>query len=142
MARMKKAIDVKKFGGTEELGTTHVNDYSHDVQSIETQSKTHLEDDVGHGNPAIIRCFEFGINPEAFKQHPPTKQDLFNYHHKGIEVALWRDGMKVMPDVNPRVVIDESKMTYSIFIGARPMKGHFLREHQQPKTLAQLARDI
>lgn len=138
----KKSIEVQKFGGTEGLGTTHVNDYAHDVQSIEAQSKTHLEDDVGHGEAAIIRMFEFGINPEAFKLHPPTKQDLFNYHHKGIEVALWRDGMKVIPEVNPRVVINEEKMTYRIFVGAKPMKGHFLREQQQPKTLSQLAHDL
>ncbi len=139
MAKKKKPIEVQKFGGVDSLGTTQMDGYGHDVQSIETQSKTHLEDDLGTGNPAIIRCFEFGINPQAFKEHPPTKQDLFNYHHKGIEVALWRDGMKVIPEVNPRVVVNEQKMTYQIFVGAKPMKGHILQEHQQTKTLAQIA---
>lgn len=135
---MKRSqVEVRKFGGTEEMGHVKMNGHDHDVQSIEAESETKLEDDVGHGNAAIIRCFKFGINPKAFQEHPPTKQELFNSHHKGIEIALWRDGLKVLPDVNPRIVIDQKNMSYQIFVGAQPMKGHILRE--QPKTLSQLA---
>lgn len=135
---MKRSqVEVRKFGGTEELGQVKMNGHDHNVQSIEAQSKTKLEDDAGHGNAAIIRCFKFGINPKVFQEHPPTKQELFNSHHKGIEIALWRDGMKVIPDVNPRIVIDQKNMSYLIFVGAQPMKGHILRE--QPKTLSEIA---
>jgi len=137
MARVKKSVDVQKFGGSEEIGNVKMHGYDHDVQSLEAQSKTKLEDDTGHGNAAIIRCFQFGINPEAFKQYQPTKQELFNSHYKGIEVALWRDGMKVIPDVNPRIVVDEKNMNYKIFVGATPMKGHILT--QRPQTLSEIA---
>lgn len=108
-----------------------------DVSKIETASETHLEDDTGHGEAAIIRCFEFAANPEAFKQHKPTKQELFNHHSKGIEIMLWKDGMKVMPEIAPRIILNKRNTKYRIFVGARPMKGHLLRE--APKTLSQIA---
>ena len=108
-----------------------------DVSKIQTASETHLEDDPGEGGAAIIRCFEFAPNPEVFKQHKPTKQELFNSHAKGIEIMLWRDGMSVMPEVEPRVTIGKKK--YRIFVGAQPMKGHLLRE--KPKTLTEIAQN-
>lgn len=110
-----------------------------DVSKLEAQSKTHLEDDTGVGEAAIIRCFEFAANPEVFKQHKPTKQELFNYHSKGIEIMLWKDGMKVMPEVNPKVLLNKKGTKYQIFVGAQPMKGHLLQE--KTRTLSQLARN-
>jgi hypothetical protein len=144
MARLKSKT-VKSFGGVDSVGDVkaeahfdnQVKDVNYNVQSLEVQSQTHLEDDVGHGSAAIIRAFEFAINPLAFQEAKPTKQELFNAHHKYIETALWKDGMKVMPEVNPRIQVDEKNMRYTIFVGAQPMKGHLLRE--QPKTLAQIA---
>ncbi len=137
MKKTSKYKNVAKFGGTETLGNTKLNGYDHQVDTVETQSKTKLEDDVGYGNAAIIRCFIFGINPQAFKEHKPTDQELFNHHYKGIEVALWRDGMVPLPEVNPRLSYDTKRMQYRIFVGAKPMKGHLLRE--TPQTLSQIA---
>ena len=136
MARKLKVLDRPSFGGTEELGNTKMHGYDHDVKSLEVESTTKLEHDEGHGNAAIIRCFTFGMNPEVFHQYQPTKQELFNSHYKGIEVALWKDGMKVIPEVNPRVVFDEKNLRYQIFVGAAPMKGHILRE--RPQTLKEI----
>ena len=136
MARVK-STEVQKFGGTDSLGHVKMDGHDHDVQSLEAQSKTKLEDDTGHGNAAIIRCFDFAMNPQAFLEAKPTKQMLFNAHYKGIEVALWRDGMKVIPEVNPRIVVDEKAMKYKIFVGATPMKGHILTE--RPRTLSEIA---
>jgi hypothetical protein len=133
----KKALDVTKFGGTDSLGEVGLHGYKHEASSIETQSKTKLEDDAGSGGAAIIRCFTFHINPLAFKEQKPTKQDLFNAHIKGIEVMLWRDGMTLMTDVEPRITLDSKAMQYKIFVGARPARGHILRE--RPQTLTQVA---
>lgn len=146
MARLKKKkVEVQKFGGVETLGdvsienggNARVKESSYDLKSLEVKSKTNLEDDTGEGSAAVIRCFEFGMNPIAFQQYQPTKQELFNSHHKGIEVALWKDGLKVMSDVNPRIVVDEQNMRYKIFVSAKPMKGHILT--QVPQTLRELA---
>lgn len=137
MARKKKSVDVQKFGGDEHLGQTHMHGYNHDIESVEAKSQTSLENDVGVGNPIVIRCFEFKMNPEIFKQNPPTKQELFNHHHKGIEMALFRDGLKVVPEINPRMVFNEKSLKYAIFIGAMPMKGFILQE--RPQTLSEIA---
>lgn len=139
MARTKKSKDVAKFGGTESLGNVQLNGHTHEASTIEAQSKVHLEDDEGYGNAVVIRCFEFGMNPVAFKEYAPTRQELFNSHYKGIEIALWRDGLKVISEVNPRIVVDEKNSRYQIFVGARPMKGQLLKE--SPLTLSQIARD-
>lgn len=120
--------DDKAFAGIGQSGFS-------DVQQVEAASKTHLEDDEGGGGAAVIRMFEFGMNPQAFGDHQPTRQELFNSHYKGIELALWRDGLTVIPEVNPRIVIDNDKQTYKIFVGAQPSRGHLL--YEQPRTLAQ-----
>lgn len=114
-----------------------VSDVVWNPNSISTESETHLEDDEGFGEAAVIRVFEFAANPEAFKQHKPTKQELFNSHYKGIEIMLWKDGLKVMPEVEPKLTINKKKTKYRIIVGATPMRGHILRE--QPKTLSQIA---
>jgi len=137
MAKRSESVDVAKFGGTDNLGTVQMGGQTHEVANIEAQSTRKLEDDVGHGSAAIIRRFVYGMNPVAFKEHPPTKQELFNAHYKSIELTLWRDGMKVMPEIEPRLVLDTKKNQYYIFVGARPAKGHILRE--RPQTLAEIA---
>jgi hypothetical protein len=113
-----------------------VKDVHYDLQNLEVKSTTNLEDDQGDGGAAIVRMFEFGMNPQAFAQYRPTKQELFNSHYKGIEMALWKDGMKVLPDVNPKIVVNEKAGKYMIFVGAQPMRGHILQE--RPKTLKEL----
>lgn len=150
--RSKKAVEVQKFGGVDSMGTvrdenftkftsemsgkdSYHRDTNYNLESIEVQSDTHLEDDTGEGDAAIVRMFEFGMNPQAFIEHPPTKQELFNSHYKGIELALWKDGMKVIPEVNPKIIVDQKAAKYMIFVGAQPMRGHILTE--RPKTLAE-----
>ena len=133
----KKTKEVLKFGGVDELGKTRLNGHEHDVSSVETQSETRLEDDKGEGEATVIRCFTFGMNPQAFLERRPTKQDLFNYHLKGIEMALYADGMKVFDSVAPRLTFDVKKMQYSIFVAARPRRGYLL--HERPQTLTEIA---
>lgn len=136
-SKRQRVKEVSKFGGTEKLGEAKLHGHQHEVDTIETESKTKLEDDRGEGGVAIIRQFTFGINPQVFQERRPTKQDLFNHHIKGIETMLWRDGMKVMTDVEPQILIKQEAMQYEIFVGAEPMKGHILRE--RPQTLSQIA---
>ncbi len=114
-----------------------VKDIPWEASQLNTESKTHLEDDSGTGAAAIIRIFTFAANPEVFKVHKPTKQELFNYHSKFIEMMLWKDGMKVVPEVAPKILINRKKTKYRIMVGAMPQKGHILRE--QPQTLTEIA---
>lgn len=128
---------VEKFGAKV---SKHANlAPSAEVQELEVKSKTNLEEDTGYGQAAIIRMFEFGMNVKTFLEVKPTKQQLFNSHYKVIETALWKDGLKVLPEVEPRVTIDAKGLKYRIFVGARPMRGHILQ--QVPKTLSQIAKN-
>lgn len=146
MARIKKPKikDVAKFGGVDALGTVSMNRVGtvepikdkYEASSVEVKSHTKLEDDRGEGDATIIRRFTFGMNPETFIKQKPTKQDLFNSHLRGIEIALWSDGLKVFDVVPPRLAFDVEKKQYSIFIAARPRNGYLLRE--RPRTLTEI----
>lgn len=136
-AKAPKEIEVASFGGTEKIAETKIERDPYEISSMEAESQTKLEHDEGHGAAIVIRCFEFRFNPEVLAQYVPTKQELFNAHHKGIELALWKDGLTVWPDVDPRITVDEQNLTYKIYVGAKPSRGHIL--HQETKTLSQLA---
>lgn len=114
-----------------------VSDVNWHANQVSAKSEVHLEDDQGQGDPVILRMFEFSANPETFKLFKPSKQDLFNSHAKFMEVSLWRDGMAVVPDIEPRVILSKRQMKYKIFVGARPMKGQLLLG-VSPKRLTEL----
>ena len=151
--KRKKVAEVKKFSGTDNLGTLREEgnyevmkgtistdkvspDTNWDLNAAAVESETKIEHDEGVGNAAVVRTFTFGANPEVFAQHKPTRQELFNAHYKGIEQALWRDGLKVIPEVNPQVRISDDGKSYAIVVGAEPMRGHILTE--KPSTLKEL----
>lgn len=135
----KKSKDVAKFGGIEHLGATKYDAFDHSVDSVEAKSQTNLEMDKGEGDSVVLRFFKFKMNPQVFKEAPPTKQELFNAHYKGIEMALYRDGLKVVPEINPRLEVNEKKGQYVFSVGAKPRKGYLLQE--KPQTLTEIARN-
>lgn len=158
--RSKKAVEVQKFGGVDDMGSVREEgnfntfksylsneESSHsnvnwDAKSVEAQSETHLEDDEGHGHAVILRRFQFKINPDELTRHVlttggyPSKQDLFNSVFKFIEIKLWNDGLKVFPDQDPRVIVDDHYRSFDIFVASIPQKGQRLQE--EPKTLSEL----
>ena len=115
--------------------------YDYDIKQGEVHSDTHLEDDTGHGKSIIIRSFDFKANPQAFKERTPSKQELFNAHLKQIELVLWKDGLKIMPDVTPQLILSKKRDGYRIVVGAEPQKGQIISAFDQGKhqTLSQAA---
>ncbi len=107
-----------------------------ETQEVAAKSDVFLEDDHGTGAAAIIRVFEFSANPETFKMHTPTTQELFNAHVQQIKLMLWGDGLEVMEEVTPRLKISKNKKNYRIIIGCRPRVGQVLND--RPRTLSQL----
>lgn len=120
---------------------TGVNGDNYDVKQGEVHSDVHLEEDTGHGGTIVIRSFDFKANPAAFKQRTPSKQELFNAHAKQIEIILWKDGLKVMPEITPKLVLDKKQRGYRIIVGAEPEKGQLITSRDQDKfqTLSQAA---
>lgn len=145
--RNKKTTEVSKFGGVDQLGTVKTDlhsplqEQSYDAASIEAKSeRTHLEDDAGHGEATVLRNFVFAINldkADLWLKHRPTKQELFNSHLRGIEMALFKDGLKIWPEVAPQLIFDMPTMCYTIIVAARPRKGYLLME--RPQTLSEIA---
>lgn len=135
MAKKNKTIEVQKFGGVEELGTTTLNDHKHELSSVETQSETNLENDTGTGRAVVMRTYTFKLNKDIFKNYVPSKQELFDSHVKGIEMHLWRDGLVLAKEYEPHILFNK-KDTYSIFIVATPSTKDVLLESTQ--TLSEI----
>lgn len=133
------------------LNSNYMAEYIHDTlklsdesdtrwnaNTVEATSDVHLEDDKGEGAAAIIRVFEFSANPEVFKQHTPTTQELFNAHAQQVKLMLWGDGLEIMEEITPRLKISKNKKNYRIIIGCRPRFGQVLND--TPRTLAELVK--
>lgn len=155
MARIKKDPKAKKiadgiyagegsvdvFGGSidkQELADKGVEGNWDKVQEVSSHSETYLEDDKGEGHAVVMRQFVFGMNPQAFIEAKPTKQDLFNSHLKGIEISLWKDGLQLWTGVEPRIHLDSQNMRYTIFVGAITAKGNMFSSLHAPKKLTEI----
>lgn len=114
---------------------------NYDVKQGEVHSDIKLEADEGDGKTIVVRSFDFKANPQAFKERTPSKQELFNAHAKQIEVILWKDGLKVMPDVKPQLILSKQRNHYRIVVGAEPEKGHLINSLvlDKQQTLSQAA---
>lgn len=129
------------FGGSigkDELQAKGVEGNWDKVQELGASSETHLEDDKGEGHAVVMRQFVFGINPQAFMEVKPTKQQIFNSHLKGIEISLWKDGLQVWDAVEPRIHLDAQNMRYTIYVGAITSKGNRFSTLHKPKKLTEL----
>lgn len=114
---------------------------NYDVKQGEIHSDIKLEMDEGDGKTIVIRSFDFKANPQAFKDRIPSKQELFNSHLKQIEVILWKDGLKIMTDVQPKLILEKKNKGYRIVVGAEPEKGQLIRslDNDKYQTLSQAA---
>lgn len=124
---MKKKLDDVKLDGDK-----------YEVEQVQVESKTHLEDDKGKGKELILRFFEYTANPEMFKNKLPSAQELFNAHHREMEIKLWQDGLIPDANIEPRLLLSKNKSHYKFVIGCRLGKGQILT--QTPVTLSELAK--
>lgn len=132
---MKKAN--KKFKAVEkDAQDAPVKDLEWEGEEVQAQSDTKLEFDQGTGQAIVLRFFDFAVNPETFKQHKPTAQELFNTHMRGIESLLWRDGLKPYDAIDPRFMFSKDKSHYRFIIACVPSLGNVLVD--KPQTLSQL----
>lgn len=109
--------------------------YASDVQS--DFSKTSLQMDKGEGEKLILKFFHFNVNPETFEKQQPTAQFLLNTHLHQIEEQLWVAGLKIDPNVEPRVMFSKDNKMYHIVVGSRLARGKILS--QEALTLPELA---
>lgn len=122
---------VKKFKAIEKK-----TDIEWEGEEVQAQSQTKLEMDTGSGPAVVLRFFDFATNLETFKQHKPTAQELFDCHRKGIEVLLWKDGLKPFAEVSPRLMFSKDRSYYRFIVTCIPNNGNILFD--RPKTLSEL----
>ncbi len=111
-------------------------------QTIEVQSETKLEDDLGVGSPFVLRSYEFRTDPQLLhdirnkKATFPSNQELFNAHAKGIAGMLWSDGLTPEISLDPVIIFSKDQSTYLIMVWAKPSLGQSVID--TPKTLSQI----
>lgn len=120
---------------------SNVDGHDYEVKQGEVHSDIKLEADKGDGKAIIIRSFDFQAHPDAFKHTTPSKQELFNAHAHQIQTILWKDGLQVMEEVRPQLILSKQRNHYRIVVGAEPAKGHLMNSLYKDKfqTLSQAA---
>lgn len=129
-----------------------IEDWS--AKTVEAESDTKLDADIGTGQVLTLRHFFFKPNQEKFKKRVPSAQELFDSHVKQMEVEFWKDEWIPAHDVPPRLIFyDKFKRPvshtskkiewYSFIIAAMPAKGSLLsqKDQEQVKTLTQIANE-
>lgn len=131
----------KKFKAIEKNAKdSPVKNIEWEGEELGAVSDTKLEFDTGTGQAIILRFFDFGVNFEAFKQHRPTAQELFDSHRRGIESFLWRDGLKPYEAIEPRLMFSKNRKNYRFIISCIPRLGETLLD--KTKTLGEIAKGI
>ena len=105
-------------------------------EEVTTHSQINLEEDTGTGKEVILRFFDFGVNFQAFKNHKPSAQELFDNHRQGLESLMWRDGLRPFEEVEPRLIFSKDKKHYRFIIACTPTLNSVLTD--KPQTLSQL----
>ena len=132
-----KTIRGRKFKAIEkDAEKAPTKDIHWEGEELAAVSDTKLEMDTGTGQAIVLRFFDFGSNVEAFKQHKPTAQELFDSHRRGIESLLWKDGLKPYEALEPRFMFSKDKKHYRFIIACIPTLGNVLAD--TPRTLTQL----
>jgi hypothetical protein len=148
MAKKKTKVEAqiknKKEEAAIDVAGTNQKGEDWNIKSLEVESKTKLEDDLGDGKISTLRFFDFAANPEAFKDKNrwPTAQELFNSHLYQIQQELWKDEWQVVDEVEPRLLLSKDRTHYRIIVVAQPARGSLLSSSMEaPKTLSQIAHD-
>ncbi len=134
MAKSKRFKLVEKKAKDTPLGD--IENLKWEGEELQAESKTKITEDTGVGQAIVLRFFEFGANPESFKIHKPTAQELFNSHLKGIESLLWRDGLKFYHDTPPRLMFSKDSKKYCFIIPCTTTRGSLLT--QKTQTLSEI----
>lgn len=113
-----------------------VKDIQWEGEEVGVESTTKLQSDKGTGQEIILRFFDFAANPESFRQHKPTEQELFEHHRKGMEAMLWNDGLTPCFAIEPRLLFSKDHTQYRFVLSCIPSLGNTIIE--KAHTLSEL----
>lgn len=79
--------------------------------------------DSATGKKLIVRLFDFnwkkGMKKEEIKQAINNKQAFFNSHAKYIRDFLWKDGLSVREDHDPKMIFNKTGYRIAVLCEAR-----------------------
>jgi len=110
-----KAVEKEAVIKSKHHAKTELGDVEWQGEELSTESKTKLEDDKGEGQPIVLRFVSFGADPQKFKDHQPSGQELFNTHIKGMESLLWGDGLRPFYEVQPQILFSVDGINFEGF---------------------------
>ena len=79
--------------------------------------------DSGKGKSLVIRVFDFKFEPRVkqadIQRARNNKQEFFNTHAKYIRDFLWKDGLKIREDHDPKLLFKKDGYRIAILCEAR-----------------------
>lgn len=91
-------------------------------QDLAVKADTPLIDSAT-GKPVIIRMFDFswakGITKEQKEISKSDKQGFFNSHAKYIRDFLWKDGLSIREDHDPKMLFNKKGYRIAVMCEAR-----------------------
>ena len=88
--------------------------------------------DSGTGKPLVVRVFSFKKNPGV--KRFPSKQDVFNAHAKQIRDFLWKDGLAISDNPDPKFNYTKGGYQIAVLCEAR-FQTMFM---DKPRTLQEI----
>ena len=126
---------IKEYKGEEKKGISSEGVWTE--QDLAVKADQPLIDSAT-GEPFVIRMFDFKWNPliklQQIREAKSRKQELFNAHAKYIRDFLWKDGLKVREDHDPRLIFN--KTGYRIAVLCQPRSG--VGVFEKPTTLQRI----
>lgn len=137
MAKLNKDIEnqIKEFKGQEHKGMAEGFEWKE--QELAAKAGTPLIDPAV-GKKIIIRKFEFewkkGIKTEERMNAQYNKQEFFNSHAKYIKDFLWKDGLSILENQDPKMIFNNKG--YVIVVATEARWGVSIFD--KPTTLQQI----
>ena len=112
--------EIKEHKGEQHKGTSLEGDWIE--QDLATKAGQPLVDS-GTGKALIIRVFAFKFDPktkgEDIQRSKSNKQEFFNMHATYIKNFLWKDGLRIREDHDPKMMFSEDGYKIAILCEAR-----------------------
>ena len=108
---------MKHYQSQERKGVAQEGEWTD--QDLAVKADTPLIDSAT-GKKLIVRIFDFKWNKGAdIKQAKNDKQGFFNSHAKYIKDFLWKDGLSVRDDHDPKMIFNKTGYRIAVLCEAR-----------------------
>ena len=111
---------VKEYKGEEKKGISQEGVWTE--QDLAVKAGDPLVDS-GTGKSLIVRVFDFKFQPRITAREIATaknnKQEFFNAHSRYIRDFLWKDGLKIREDHDPKLLFKKGGYRIAVLCEAR-----------------------